>query len=234
MKAMILAAGRGERLRPLTDHRPKPLLEAGGRPLIEHLLRALSNGGFRQLVVNLAYLGDHIRDYLGDGSRWGVTIEYSLEGPEPLETGGGIRHALPLLGDEPFLVVNGDIATNFPFERLRTPLTGDAHLVLTSNPDHHPDGDFSLSGNTVNQEGAERYTFAGIGVYRPTLFAHLPRGRFALAPLLRHAMALGRVSGEFYPGFWMDIGTVGRLQQLDDYLRGSAGTSELQAESDAL
>ena len=229
MKAMILAAGRGERLRPLTDHTPKPLLEAGGRPLIEHLIVALAAAGFRELVVNLAYLGELIRTYLGDGSRWGISIVYSHEGPEPLETAGGIRHALPLLGDQPFLVVNGDIATDFPFEALRRPVPTDAHLILTANPSHHPKGDFALQGHLLCPDGAERHTFAGIGVYRPALFAGLPEGRHALAPLLRQAMAQGRISGELYSGFWMDIGTHHRLAQLDMHLCGSrpqGGTSE--------
>ena len=218
MKAMILAAGRGERLRPLTDHTPKPLLEAGGRPLIEHLILALAQGGFRELVINLAYRGDQIRSHLADGERWGLRIEYSDEGPEPLETAGGIRHALPLLGTEPFLVVNGDIATDFPFARLRRALTGDAHLVLTPNPPHHPHGDFELKGGTLHATGPRRHTFAGIGVYRPTLFAGLPEGRCALAPLLRDAMAVGRVTGELHAGFWMDIGTHERLRELDAHL----------------
>lgn len=233
---MILAAGRGERLRPLTDHTPKPLLEAGGRPLIEHLLVALAAAGFREMVVNLAYRGEQIRDHLGDGSRWGIGIEYSHEGPEPLETGGGIRHALPLLGDEPFVVVNGDIATEFPFERLRQPLQGDAHLVLTPNPAHHPGGDFALQGRSLQPDGTARHTFAGIGVYRPSLFAELPEGRFALAPLLRDAMARGRVSGELYTGFWMDIGTHERLQALDSRLRRpqrSNGTANRSAWSES-
>ncbi|MBM4200753.1 MAG: nucleotidyltransferase family protein [Gammaproteobacteria bacterium] len=236
MKAMILAAGRGERLRPMTDHTPKPLLEAGGRPLIEHLILSLAAAGFRHLVVNLAYLGDQIRDYLGDGTRWGLGIDYSHEGPEPLETGGGIRHALPLLGPEPFLVVNGDIATDFPFERLQGTLREDAHLVLTRNPAHHPHGDFALHAGHIHTDGEQRLTFAGIGVYRPSLFAGLPEGRFALAPLLREAMARGRVSGELYPGFWMDIGTRERLQDLDAHLRGSVapyGTSDRCWRSDS-
>ena len=234
MKAMILAAGRGERLRPLTDHTPKPLLEAGERPLIEHLIVALAQAGFRELVVNLAYLGDQIREHLGDGHRWSVSIAYSDEGPEPLETAGGIRHALPLLGDVPFLVVNGDIATDFPFERLHRPPPGDAHLVLTANPEHHPVGDFALHGQTLMPDGAERHTFAGIGLYRPSLFANLPEGRCALAPLLREAMAHGRVTGELYPGFWMDIGTRERLQEFDARLRQThtpSGTSDRATQS---
>jgi MurNAc alpha-1-phosphate uridylyltransferase len=219
MKAMILAAGRGERLRPMTDHTPKPLLEAGGQPLIVHLIERLADSNFRDLVVNLAYLGDQIRDYLGDGGRWDVDIEYSHEGPEPLETGGGIRHALPLLGKEPFVVVNGDIATDFPFASLRKPLRGDAHLVLTRNPVHHPNGDFALDGDTLKPNGSFRHTFAGIGVYRPSLFANLDPGRFALAPLLRNSIEENRVTGELYQGFWMDIGTTARLEEFDRHVR---------------
>ena len=233
---MILAAGRGERLRPLTDHTPKPLLQAGGRPLIEHLIVALAAAGFRELVVNLAYLGDQIREHLGDGRRWGIGIAYSDEGPEPLETAGGIRHALPLLGNDPFLVVNGDIATDFPFERLHRPPSGDAHLVLTANPEHHPVGDFALDGQSLRANGRERHTFAGIGLYRPSLFASLPEGRCALAPLLREAMAHGRVTGELHAGFWMDIGTRERLQEFDARLRQAfapVGTSDRTAQSKA-
>jgi MurNAc alpha-1-phosphate uridylyltransferase len=199
------------------------------------LLVALAAAGFKELVVNLAYLGDQIREHLGDGRRWGVGIAYSHEGPEPLETAGGIRHALPLLGDDAFLVVNGDIATDFPFERLHRPPPGDAHLVLTANPEHHPAGDFAMQGQALLPDGAERHTFAGIGIYRPALFANLPEGRRALAPLLREAMAFGRVTGELYPGFWLDIGTRERLQELDARLRRPAtgsGTSKRTSGSD--
>ena len=220
---MILAAGRGERLRPLTNHTPKPLLEVGGRPLIEHLIGALASAGFHDLVINLAYLGEQIQAHLGSGRAFDVRVEYSCEGPEPLETGGGIRQALPLLGDEPFLVVNGDIATDFPFERMRRKPNGIAHLVLIPNPPHHPRGDFALEANKVTETGESLYTFAGIGVYHPALFADLAPGRFALAPVLREAMRRGVVNGELYRGFWMDIGTTERLRHLDQHLRGTAG-----------
>jgi MurNAc alpha-1-phosphate uridylyltransferase len=219
MKALILAAGRGERLRPLTDHTPKPLLEAGGRPLIEHTIRALAGAGFTELVVNLAHLGEKIQATLGDGSRFGVQIAYSQEGEEALETGGGIHRALPLLGDGPFIVVNGDLATDFPFERLRERPQGLAHLVLVENPVHHPQGDFALDGETVLASGEAKHTFSGIGAYRPELFADCQPGKFPLAPLLRRAMTAGQVSGEFYAGFWMDIGTIERLQEFDERLR---------------
>jgi MurNAc alpha-1-phosphate uridylyltransferase len=218
MKAMILAAGRGERMRPLTDHTPKPLLEAGGRPLIEHLIAALAEGGFNDIIVNTAHLAERIEDYLGDGTRLGVRIRYSPEG-EALETGGGIYRALPLLGDQPFVVVNGDIATDFPFGRLRERPEGLAHLVLIPNPPHHPKGDFALDGEKVVDVEQRRLTFAGIGVYRPELFAGCSPGRFPLAPLLRAAMPQGKVSGEFYGGFWMDIGTAERLGEYDHWLR---------------
>lgn len=222
MKALILAAGRGERLRPLTDHTPKPLLEAGGKPLIEHTIDALAKSGFGDLVINLSHLGEQIRQRLGNGDRLGVRIEYSHEGEVALETGGGIQKALPLLGNGPFLVVNGDIATDFPFQRLLDRPEGLAHLVLVNNPPHHPLGDFALVGGLLSPDGETRYTFSGVGVYRPELFEGVPPGKFPLAPLLRQAMPLGLVSGEVYAGFWMDIGTLERLRKLDDRYRAEA------------
>lgn len=219
MKALILAAGRGERLRPLTDHTPKPLLPAAGRPLIEHTISALAQAGFTELVVNLAHLGEQIRTRLGDGNHLGVSIVYSDEGEEALETGGGIFRALPLLGAEPFLVVNGDLATDYPFQRLRNRPEGLAHLVLVENPSHHPKGDFALQGEKLSATGEPRHTFSGIGVYRPELFAACQVGKFPLAPLLREAMGKNLVTGELYPGFWMDIGTLERLQQFDERLK---------------
>ncbi|CAI8756254.1 N-acetylmuramate alpha-1-phosphate uridylyltransferase MurU [Methylococcus capsulatus] len=220
MKAMILAAGRGERLRPLTDHTPKPLLPAGGRPLIEHTLEALVQAGFKDIVVNLAHLGWQIRERLGDGARFGARIRYSDEGDHALETAGGIRQALALLGPAPFIVVNGDIGTDYDFARLRRAPSGDAHLVLVPNPPHHPQGDFVLTEEQVTPpgDGARTWTFAGIGLYRTELFASLPPGRAPLAPLLRQAMDAGRVSGELHPGFWLDIGTVERLKSYDRWL----------------
>ncbi len=221
MKALILAAGRGERLRPFTDHTPKPLLQAGGRPLIEHTLNALAQAGYTELVVNLAHLGEKIQAQLGNGSRFGVNIVYSQEGEEALETGGGIHRALPLLGEKPFLVVNGDLATDYPFDRLMNRPSGLAHLVLVENPAHHPRGDFALQGEKVLANGEPRHTFSGIGVYRPELFAGQKPGKFPLAPLLRLAMAEEKVSGELYPGFWMDIGTLERLQEFDERLKAA-------------
>ena len=222
MKAMILAAGRGERMRPLTDHTPKPLLAAGGRTLIEHIITALVAGGITDIIVNTAHLGERVETHLGDGARYGARIRYSLEG-EALETGGGIFRALPLLGDEPFLVVNGDIATDFPFGALKALKVDLAHLVLVPNPGHHPSGDFALNGGRVEESGDPRYTFCGIGVYSPRLFAGCSPGRFALAPLLRQAMTQGAVSGELYRGFWMDIGTIERLRAFDEHLVSTQG-----------
>ena len=224
MKAMILAAGRGERMRPLTDHTPKPLLDAGGKPLIVHHIEALQAAGFRKLVINLAHLGGQIRAILEDGAAFGVDIVYSQEPEGALETGGGIFNALPLLGDSPFLVVNGDIWTDYPFAELPPSLTGLAHLVLVDNPPHHPQGDFALEHGRVEDLGALRLTFSGISILHPALFAGCSPGRFPLAPLLRRAMAAGQVSGERYRGVWRDIGTPERLARLDRLLRsGNAG-----------
>jgi MurNAc alpha-1-phosphate uridylyltransferase len=223
MTAMILAAGRGERMRPLTDTTPKPLLKAGGRFLIEYHIERLVRAGVTGLVINLSHLGRQVREALGDGSRYGASIAYSDEGEPPLETGGGIFRALPLLGPEPFIVVNGDIWTDYPFERLPHAPTGLAHLVLVANPAHHPGGDFVFDHGRVHADGdGPRLTFSGIGVYRPELFDGCADGRFALAPLLRRAMADGRVTGEHYRGRWLDVGTPERLQAIDRELRGRA------------
>ena len=224
MRAMILAAGRGERMRPLTLARPKPLLEAGGAPLIVHHLRALAAAGFEDVVINLSWLGIQVREALGDGSRYGLRIHYSDEGPEPLETGGGIFRALPLLGEGPFLVLNGDVWTDLDWAGLRERLAhGDlAHLVLVPNPAHNPRGDFVLErGRIVEREG-ERLTFSGAGVYRAALFDGCTDGVFKLAPLLRAAARAGRVSGELHEGAWLDIGTPERLAELDARLRSGA------------
>lgn len=222
MKAMILAAGKGERLRPLTLHTPKPLVRAAGVPLIEYHLRALAAAGFAELVINHAWLGRQIEDYLGDGARFGLRIAYSAEG-EPLETGGGIFQALPLLGDEPFVLVNGDIFTDYPFAELRRPLDGLAHLVLVDNPSHHAQGDFRLAGGRVDElDGAAvgpSLTYSGLAVLSPALFAGCQPGAFKLAPLLRRAMAAGLVSGERYAGRWVDVGTHERLAEVERLLR---------------
>lgn len=220
MKAMILAAGLGTRMRPLTDHTPKPLLTVGGKSLIEWHIERLAAAGFRELVINSAWLAEKLEAALGDGCRYGVSIAWSREG-QPLETAGGIRRALPLLGDDPFVVINGDIWTDFDFARLTEP-QGLAHLVLANNPEHHPDGDFFLDSNgQVRDNGSPKLTFSGIGVYRPQLFHALPDGEAKLAPLLRAAMAEDAVSGEHFAGSWWDIGTPQRLQQLDALLHQS-------------
>ena len=213
MKAMILAAGRGERLRPLTDTTPKPLVEVGRHRLIEWHLHNLSAAGFKDIVINLAHLGDQIRQFVDDGSRFGVSVSYSQEPEGALETGGGIQQALPLLGDT-FVVINGDIWTDFPLASLHAGKHL-AHLVLVENPGHNPGGDFILHGNDVSDTGeGARLTFSGIGVYQRSLFDDCMPGRFALAPLLKQAMLAGQVSGECYQGHWYDIGTIERLQAL--------------------
>ena len=219
---MIMAAGRGERMRPLTDGTPKPLLPAGGRPLIVHHIEALREAGFRDLVINLSHLGGQLLAALGDGGRFGVRIAYSEEPEGALETGGGIRQALPLLGAGPFVVINGDIWTDYPFARLPTRPVGLAHLVLVDNPPHHPEGDFVLADGQVRDRGTSRLTFSGISVLCPELLAGCAPGRFPLAPLLRQAMSRGQVSGEHYPGGWRDIGTPERLRRLDLELRNPA------------
>jgi len=226
MKAMILAAGRGERMRPLTDLIPKPLLEVGGKPLIVHHLERLAAAGFRDLVINHAHLGEKIEAALGEGSRWGLRIRYSPEGTA-LETGGGILRALALLGQGPFLVVNGDVWTDLDFSRLRLTPGTLAHLVLVDNPGHHPRGDFFLESGMVRSEtrpsapspAGQRLTFSGIGIYHPDLFLGCQPGAFPLAPLLRTAMARSLVTGEWHRGIWLDIGTPQRLQALDEHLR---------------
>ncbi|HMM74343.1 MAG TPA: nucleotidyltransferase family protein [Gammaproteobacteria bacterium] len=211
MKAMLLAAGRGERLRPLTDHTPKPLLEVGGRALIEWQIARLVDAGIRDFVINLAHLGDRIAAQLGDGRGLGVRIAYSVEPPGALDTGGGIRHALPLLGEAPFIVANADVWIELDFARLPS-LTRDlAHLVLVPNPAHNAQGDFALDGARVHCAGEPRHTFSGVALYSPVLFATQEEGRFPLAPLLRRAAAEGRVGGQLHTGIWIDVGTPERL-----------------------
>jgi len=219
MKAMILAAGRGERLRPLTDTIPKPLLQVGDHCLIEWHIKRLHSAGLTDIVVNVSYLGDLIQARLGDGSQYGVRITYSQEPPGALETGGGICKALPLLGEPAFIVVNADIWSDFPFEQLSEP-KGLAHLVMVNNPAQHPDGDFVLDDDHVLDEPAgARYTFSGIGVYRPELFSGKAQGRFPLAPVLKLAMKEKAVSGELYQGNWYDIGTIDRLERLQNLIQ---------------
>jgi len=216
MKVMILAAGKGERMRPLTDHTPKPLLPVAGKALIEHTLIQLVSAGITEIIINHAHLGQQIEDYLGDGSRYGARIAYSPEGDQGLETAGGIINALPLLGQEVFLVVNGDISTNFPFEMLKNVSVDLAHLVLVKNPDHHPQGDLGLdvTGRVIDG-GEKKLTFSGIGLYRSELFLNTPPGSCKLGHLLRQAILGERVSGQEFDGFWMDIGTPERLQELN-------------------
>lgn len=212
MKAMILAAGRGERLRPLTDRVPKPLLPVAGKPLIVHHLESLSRAGFTEVVVNLSWLGGQIRDLLGDGDGFGLSISYSEE-PEALETAGGILQALPRLGER-FIAVNADIFTSYDFTRLHRADSA-AHLVLVENPAHHPQGDFTLDESRVGNQGSPRYTFSGIAQYRREFFDGLEPGKRPLAPLLRAAADRGRVSGELFTGEWADIGTPERLRLLN-------------------
>jgi MurNAc alpha-1-phosphate uridylyltransferase len=208
-------------MRPLTDRTPKPLLEVGGKPLIQYHIEALREAGFRELVVNHAHLGGQLVERLGDGEQFGVHIDYSAEPEGALETGGGIKQALALLGEQPFLVVNGDIWTDYPYQQLYREPEGLAHLVLIDNPEHHPRGDFQLNGRWVADEGEHKLTFSGIGLYRPELFADSPQGVFPLAPLLRRAMQLRKVSGEHFRGRWLDIGTPQRLAELNRELAGA-------------
>ena len=223
MKAMILAAGLGERMRPLTDHTPKPLLQAGGKPLIEHHLRRLAEAGFSEVVINVSHLAGQIIDYCGDGSRWGLSIAYSEE-DAPLETAGGIIRALPLLGQAPFLVINGDIWIDYPLAQLREydwREVEQAHLVMVTNPPQHPHGDFILEGNGrvgFREECGTGYTYAGLALYRPEFFAGIGQGKLALRPLLDAAIAAGTLGGEYYSGQWHDIGTPERLATLDAQL----------------
>jgi len=215
MKAMILAAGLGSRMRPLTDVTPKPLLKVGGIPLIVWHIEKLAHQGFRDIVINIAYLGYKIPKALGNGSNWGVNIQYSDEQEEGgLESAGGIIKALPLLGDDTFLVVNGDVFTDYNFQDNRHLADGMlAHLILVPNPKHNPNGDFALDGNIVIDD--KRYTFSGIGYYSPKLFKSVSYGKSTLAPLLRRAMKEGKVTGELYEGKWLDIGTPERLKRLN-------------------
>lgn len=227
MKAMILAAGRGERMRPLTDHTPKSLLRVDGRPLISLTINALRQAGVRDVVINLAHLGEQIAGALGDGSALGVSIAYSRE-TAALETGGGIAHALPLLGAVPFIAVNGDVYSDYDFSALTAAAQGLhehgplAHLVLVANPPHHPGGDFGLAAGRLTAGPGPRYTFSGIGAYHPALFAGIAAGaKVRLADLLYAGIARGQVTGELYCGRWHDVGTPERLAELDCALRAA-------------
>jgi len=231
MRAMILAAGRGSRLRPLTDSVPKPLVEVGGQPLITHHLHALRLAGVRELVINLGWLGAQIVEALGDGHAHGLCIEYSDEGAHPLETAGGIVKALPRLGEAPFLLINADVWSDLDYRCLRLTNGDLAQLVLVANPAHHPAGDFSLTaaGRVLNPTGGATLTYAGVAIIHPQLFAGQSPGRAALAPLLRRACDAGTVGGQTHRGRWWDVGTLARLQALRAALAepspiGSAGS----------
>jgi len=219
-RAMIFAAGRGERLRPLTDATPKPLLRTGGKMLIEHHLEKLAAIGIEEVVVNISHLAGQFPPALGDGSRWNLRILYSDEGPTPFETGGGIKHALPLLGDAPFIGVSADIVSDCDYARLPREPDGLAHLVMVPNPDFHPRGDFWLDGARLNEDGfGQRLTFGNIGVYRPELVADETGTRFKLLPMYQRAMREGRLGGERHDGFWRNIGTPEQLAEADTALR---------------
>jgi MurNAc alpha-1-phosphate uridylyltransferase len=229
MKAIVLAAGRGERLRPITDTLPKPLVSVAGKPLIVYHLEALERAGVRQIVVNLSWLADKIREALGNGSRYGVSITYTDEGPVALETGGGIFNAIQQLGPGPFLVVNGDTFTDIDFGALRAKAEADtqagalARLVMVPNPTQHPHGDFGLEGDYVVERESGRFTYSGVGVYRPELFDGCSHGRFPLAPLLKRAIAARRLRGELHSGEWCDVGTAQRLSELDKRVGAAKG-----------
>ncbi|PJE78718.1 UTP--glucose-1-phosphate uridylyltransferase [invertebrate metagenome] len=226
MKAMILAAGLGKRLRPLTLQTPKPLLPVAGKPLIVYHIEKLATSGIQDIVINISWLGHKIREYLGDGSRWHIRLHYSHE-TEPLETGGGILKALPLLGNGPFIVINSDIYSSFSPETLSLPAGKLAHLVMVSNPAFHEQGDFLLShgvlSNPFNRtnrkpDNNQRLTFSGISMLTPELFKNCKAGAFPLAPLLTDAMTSKKISGHYFPGYWIDAGTSDRMQSLDNYL----------------
>lgn len=216
MKAMILAAGYGKRLRPLTDHTPKPLVPVGGKPLIVHHLEKLASAGIQDVVINLGHLGHKIPEALGDGSPWGLSITYSEEGPDPLETGGGIAKALPLLGQDPFLLVNGDVWTDMEISSHSLELLpGDlAHLILVSQPSWREKGDFNLENNRVLESQAPSLLYSGIAIYHPMLLEGAKVERFSIVPRLKKAIAANRVAGSFYQGAWDDVGTPERLQSL--------------------
>jgi len=218
---MILAAGRGERMRPLTDTLPKPLLKVAGKMLIEYHLEKIKAAGIKEVIINHAWLGEKIEEALGDGSRYGLSIRYSAE-TEALETAGGIVNALPIIDDEVFIVINGDIFCDYDISNLPSSLTGLAHLVLVNNPFHNPKGDFVLTtSGAVEQLGENKLTFSGIGIYHKELFTGRKNGRLGLAPVLRQAMDRQQVTGEFYQGIWRDVGTPERLSELDLCLKNS-------------
>ncbi len=211
---MILAAGRGQRMGALTDNTPKPLLLVKGKPLMQYHLEALARAGIKDVVINLGHKGSNIENAFGRGSQFDLSIQYSYEDPI-LETGGGIAKALPLLGDKPFIVVSGDVLTDFPFEGLPTDLSGLAHLVLVDNPSHHANGDYALMDGVIATLGGPLFNFAGIGVYHPHLFIGCPEGAFRLPQLFKKPMAIGQITGEHYPGLWHNVGTPEQLAMLN-------------------
>jgi N-acetyl-alpha-D-muramate 1-phosphate uridylyltransferase len=217
-RALIFAAGRGERMRPLTDTTPKPLLRVRGKPMIVRHLEALARAGVNEVVINTSHLAAKFPDALGDGSQWNLRIHYSYEGPAPLDSGGGMLRALPFLGHETFIAVNGDVVTDFDFSMLPHNPDGIAHLVVIDNPPHHPNGDFVLRDGRLYDEVTPRLTFAGMGVYRPSLLDGQTGGTFSMVPLLRDAMRRGEVTGENYRGAWTDIGTPQRLAEINRQL----------------
>jgi MurNAc alpha-1-phosphate uridylyltransferase len=222
-RALILAAGRGERMRPLTDTTPKPLLAVGGKSLIVRHLERLARAGVREVVINTSHLAEQFPEALGDGSRWNVRIHYSYEGPEPLETGGGMRRALPLLGAAPFIAVSADIVSDFDYATLPEEPAGVAHLVMVPNPDFLPRGDFWLDGARLNEDGAgERLTFGNIGVYRPEIVAAETAARFKLLPMYQRAMRGRRLTGERFDGYWANLGTPAQLAEADGSFRRRA------------
>lgn len=221
MKAMILAAGMGERMRPLTNQMPKPLLEVAGKPLIVWHLEKLAKANFKEVIINHAYLGEMIEAYLSDGSKWGLKITYSREG-SPLETAGGIKKALSILGDQPFLVINADIYTDFDYSKIKMRNLNDfkGHLVMVQNPKHHPDGDFVLKNNQIELEGEGKLTFAGIAIYRPEIFNDISLEPVTkLAPILKKLIDARYIGGEIYQGLWFDIGTPERLMEVNFFLK---------------
>ncbi|HIF17717.1 MAG TPA: nucleotidyltransferase family protein [Cycloclasticus sp.] len=221
MKVMMLAAGRGERMGSLTENCPKPLLKVAGRSLIEHHILALKNQGFSEFVINVAYLGDQIMVALGNGERFGVQIDYSDEGAQALETGGGIQHALPLLGKAPFLVVNADIWTDISYTDFNIKANNSMHLVLVKNPEHNQAGDFYLNEDQVVQHGGERLTYSGVGIFTPALFSQQTAAIFPLAPLIHDAISRGEVGGQLHSGVWVDVGTPQRLDDVEAVLNAS-------------
>lgn len=220
MKAMILAAGRGERMRPLTDACPKPLLKVNGKALIDYHLESLALCGIHEVVINTAWLGQQVTTHVGDGSRWGLNIQFSHEGWPALETGGGIFNALPLLGNEPFLVINGDVFTSWRLTSPQLPMQWRSeslvHLILVPNPSHHPRGDFGLSDHVLTENASEQFTYSGIGFFHPLLFSGCRGGAFKLAPLLYGAVHKNRATGELFSGNWSDVGTPERLASLQE------------------